>query len=75
MQNLDSSEHDSTFGELEVHITQDDIRKAFKKKKSNKACSLDTLIYEYFKESIDTLVSPLETLFNYNLNKGTFLKQ
>ena len=75
MQNFDGSMNDSTFCELDEPITQDDIRKASKKLNSNKACSLDTLIKEYFKENIDILVNLLEILFNYILNKGTFLKQ
>ena len=48
---------------------QDEIRNATKKLNPNKACSLDTLINEYFKESIHILINPLETLFNYILNK------
>ena len=75
MQNFDRSGNDSTFCELDALITQDEIRKASKKLNLNKACSLDTLINEYFKESIDILVCPLKTLFNYILDKGSFPKQ
>ena len=75
MQNFDGSMNNSTFCELDEPITQDEIRKASKKLNPNKACSLDTLINEYFKESIDRPVNPLETLFNYILNKGTFPNQ
>ena len=75
MQNFDGSMNDSTFCELDELITQDEIRKASKKLNPNKACSLDRLINEYFKESIDILVNPLEILFNYIFNKGTFPKQ
>ena len=42
--------------------------------KSNKVCSLDTLLNEYFKESTDILIKPLEIIFNYILKKS-FPKQ
>ena len=75
MQNFNISMTDSTYSELDEPITQDEIRKASKSLNPNKACSLDTIINEYFKESIDLLASPLEILFNYILNKRTFPKQ
>lgn len=66
---------ESTFCELDEPITKDEIRNAAKQLNTNKACSLDTIINEYFKESIDILLNPLETLFNYILNKQSFPKQ
>ena len=41
----------------------------------NRACSLDTILNENLKESVDLLLTPLETLFNYILNKKSFPKQ
>ena len=75
MQNFNISMTDSTYSELDEPITQDEIRKATKSLKLNKACSLDAMINEYFKESIDLIVSPLEKLFNYILDKRTFPNQ
>ena len=66
---------DSTFKELDDPITQDEIKRAARQLKSNKACSLDTILNEYFKESINILIGPLEIVFNYILNKNSFPKQ
>ena len=75
LQDFNRSTSESTFCELDEPITKDEIRNAAKQLNTNKACSLDTIINEYFKESIDILLNPLETLFNYILNKQTFPKQ
>lgn len=74
MQNFNIPMADSTYSELDDPITQDEIKNASKSLNSNRACSLDTLINEYFKESIDLIAGPLEILFNYILNKRTFPK-
>ena len=41
----------------------------------HQACSSDTILNEYLKEGIDTLMHPLEILFNDILNKKSFPKQ
>ena len=47
----------STFEELDKHITQSEIRRACKQLNSNKACSHDNILYEYLKESVDLTLS------------------
>ena len=66
---------ESTVCELDEPFTKDEIRNAAKQLNINKTCSLDTVINEYFKESIDILLNPLEKLCHYILNKQTFPKQ
>ena len=75
LQDFNRSTSESTFCELDEPIIKDEIRNAAKQLNTNKACSLETIINEYFKENIDILLNPLETLFNYILNKQTFPKQ
>ena len=60
--------------EMKVHepITCEEIQTASRRLNSNKACSSDTILNEYLKEGIDTLLHPLEILFNYILNKKVF---
>ena len=65
---------DTGCNELDSHITREEIRKACLKLNRNKACSIDTIIYEMFKEGIDILEKPLELLFNYILDKQTYPK-
>ena len=74
LQNFEANRADSTFNELDDPITQDEIKRATRHLKSNKACSLDTLLNEYFKESTGILIEPLEIIFNYILNKKKFSK-
>ena len=66
---------DPTYRELDEPITQEEIRKATSRLKQNKACSLDTVLNEYLKESIELISNPLEKLFNYILEKKSFPKQ
>ena len=42
---------------------------------SSEIGALDTILNEYFKESINMLIGPLEIAFNYVLNKNSFPKQ
>lgn len=65
----------STYCELDVPITQEEIKYALKCLKPNKACSLDAVLNEYLKESVSVLLKPLELLFNYILDKKSFPKQ
>ena len=75
LHNLDTYRTGSTFQELDSPITQEEIKNASRQLNSNRACSLDTILNEYLKESVDLLLAPLETLFNYILNKKSFPKQ
>ena len=74
LQNFETNRTDSTFKELDDPITQDEIKQVSRQLKSNKACSLDTVLNEYLKESIEFLIVPLENIFNYILNKKCFPK-
>ena len=68
----DFNNSESTCPELDEPITLDEIVAASKRLGNNKACSLDCIIYEYFKECMDILGKPLEIMFNYTLNSNTF---
>ena len=61
-----------TFDELDSKITKEEITIACKSLRDNKACSIDNILYEYFKVSSDILVDALELLFNYILDTGDF---
>ena len=67
-----SNRNESTFCEVDEPITCEEIQTASRRLNSNKACSSDTILNEYLKEGIDTLLHPLEILFNYILNKKKF---
>lgn len=76
LQNFDASDGEtSTYFELDEQITQAEIRNASKRLNLNKACSLDTILNEYLKESIDIILDPLEKLFNFILDKKSFPTQ
>ena len=75
LQNFETSRSESTFHELDDPITQEEIKRAATQLKSNKSCSLDNIMNEYLKEFIDVLKLPLETVFNYILDKKSFPKQ
>ena len=75
LQSFDSSQVNNTcFEELDSPITINEIRKACKKLKTNKSCSIDNILYEYFIHCIDVLEKPLEIAFNYILDKQSFPK-
>ena len=63
-----------TFEELDSHISQTEIRRACKQLNTNKAPSMENILYEYLTESIDLTVSSFEILFNYILETGDFPK-
>lgn len=67
-----SNRNESTFSEVDEPITCEEIQAASRRLNSNKACSSDTILNEYLKEGIDTLLHPLEILFNYISNKKVF---
>ena len=62
----------STFEELDVKITIDEIVKSCNKLRSDKAPSLDNILYEYFKTSHDIIGAALELVFNYILDTGKY---
>ena len=67
-----SNRNESTFCEVDEPITCEEIQTASRRLNSNKACSSDTILNEYLKEGSDTLLHPLEILFNYILNEKAF---
>jgi hypothetical protein len=65
-------EHSTTFESLDLPITNDEILKAIKKLGSNKAPSIDNVLYEYFKVSVPCIIEPLSTFFNHILDSKSF---
>ena len=61
-----------TFEELDQPITLHEIKKSCQQLGTNKSCSSDDIIYEYFKESITITGNALLLLFNYILETGKF---
>ena len=61
-------QREATFLELDQIITISEIITACKRLSDNKSCSLDTILYKYFKESIHITAHSLELLFNHILN-------
>ena len=73
LHNFDTSDEKfSTYIELDEPITQNETRKASVRLNTNKACSLDTVLNEYLKESIEIILNPLEKIFNYTFSKQSF---
>ena len=70
----DMKSNECIYDELDEPFTIMEIRKCIKKLGSNKACSTDNIMYEYFKECIDCLDKPFQILFNYILDKKTYPK-
>ena len=66
------NEENSTFQELDEPITQSEIKHAITRLKSNKACSTDCLLNEYFIECADMLLEPIHMIFNHILNTQKF---
>ena len=62
----------STFEELDIKITVDEIVKSCNKLRSDKAPSLDNILYEYFKKSHDIIGPALELLFKYILDTAEY---
>ena len=65
-------ENEPTFEELDQTISLEEIKKASRQLGNNKTCSVDNILYEYFKENIDSLCYPLKLLFNYILDSKSF---
>ena len=74
------NEHDhngggSKFEGLDEHISQEEIVRCIKQLSRNKSPGKDNLLNEYFVESIELLIVPLEILFNNVLDSGCFPSQ
>ena len=63
---------DSTFEELNVCISQDEITKVIKKLKLGKAPGSDELLNSYFTETFDIILPYLCDLFNAILDSGSY---
>ena len=61
-----------SYPELDNPISIEEIIKATKRLKHNKAHAQDNIIYEYFTETIHVISKPLEILFNYIMDKKCF---
>ena len=66
------SVHSTTFDSLDAPISDDEILRAIKKLGSNKAASIDNVLYEYFKVSVPVIINPLNIFFNHILNSKCF---
>jgi hypothetical protein len=71
---LESEGNNATFEELDKPISVEEIVLASKSLGSNKACSADNILYEYFTSCINDIVNPLQLLFNYILDSRSFPK-
>ena len=75
VENFDNNERDTTFPNLDNPFTQKEITTAINNLSTNKACGVDNIINEYFKNAIDILIEPLQILFNKILRSGIFPSQ
>ncbi|XP_053383523.1 uncharacterized protein LOC123541356 [Mercenaria mercenaria] len=76
LDNFDTeTDREPMYEELDVPITETEIRKAVKNLNRNKATGIDNLLNEYFIEGVDVLIKPLIVLFNRILNTGKFPRQ
>ena len=60
---------------LDDPISQKEILTAINNLSTNKACGVDNVLNEYFKNATDILIGPLQILFNKILRSGTFPSQ
>ena len=65
----------STFQEIDMQISHDEILKAIRNLKSNKSCGIDEFLNEYFLKAADILIEPLYILFNKILESRSFPAQ
>ena len=75
VENFDNNERDTTFSSLDEPFSQKEIIAAINNLSANKACGVDNIINEYFKNATDILIEPLQMLFNKILRSGTFPSQ
>ena len=72
---LNDLEKDKIFNELDYIISQEEILKAIKDLKNNKAAGFDTIINEMLKCGQSVLVKPLSKLCNIILSSGEYPSQ
>jgi hypothetical protein len=72
---LNDLEKDKIFNELDYIISEEEIMKAIKDLKNNKADGFDIIINEMLKCGQSVLVKPLSKLFNIILSSGENLSQ
>ena len=70
----ESDYNEPIFQELDEPFSNLEIRNCVKDLGSNKACSTDNIIYEYFTACIDYLDKLLLSLFNHILDKQVYPK-
>ena len=75
MENFDSGQRETTFTYLDKPFSQTEIREAISSLSANKACGVDNIMNEYFKNAVHILTEPIKILFNKILYRGTFLSQ
>jgi len=64
--------HSTTFESLDAPISDDEILRAIKKLGSNKAASIDNVLYKYLKVSVSVIINPLNMFFNHILDSKSF---
>ena len=62
------------YEELDLPFSTEEIYSAIKSLSTNKACSHDYILNEYFTETSEILLEPLKLLFNHILSKQSFPK-
>ena len=72
LQNFDRNERNSTFPEMDLPISHEEILNAIHGLKSNKSCGIDDILNEYFLKAADILIEPLHILFNKVLDSKSF---
>ena len=75
LQNFDRNERNSTFPEMDLPISHEEILNAIQGLKSNKSCGIDDILNEYFLKAADILIEPLHILFNKILDSKSFPAQ
>ena len=75
LQTYDTTNNSTTFPEMDLQISHDEIKKAIQGLKSNKSCGIDDILNEYFVNAADVLIEPLHTAFNKILESRSFPAQ
>ena len=75
LQTYDTTNNSTTFPEMDLQISHDEIKKAIQCLKSNKSCGIDDILNEYFVNAADVLIEPLHTVFNKILESRSFPAQ
>ena len=72
LQNFNTNDRNSTFQEMDMQISHEEILNAIRSLKSNKSCGIDDILNEYFLKAADILIEPLYILFNKILESRSF---